>query len=591
VIYAAKVSGDYGATFISDNVKSMTGYEPREFLDSSTFWLEHVHPDDVDPLLSELPQIHERGRHTYEYRFRIKSGAYIWVRDEMKLHRDAEGTAVEIIGCWSDITDRKRAEEALRESEQKYRGLAENIPDVFFAMDSELRYTYWNKPSEDLTGIPAEDALAKSLYDIFPGVKGTEAEKLYLEVIRSRRPGTAENEYEIGNRQHFFELSAFPSAKGVAVLCKDITDRKRSEEALRRKVAELNSFLNNIPDMAWLKDRESNFIAANKAFGDAVGMDPAYLVKHTCAMCFGEEAAAKFREDDARVMASGQQVRFEESITDARGNTVRLETIKSPISDGKGEVVGTVGIARDVTERKQAQEREDQHRHRLQALTTQLSEIEERGRRRFARDLHDRVGQPLAMARMTLSDATGKLSDVDAVLRERIEAAGTLLEQASQETRAITLDLHPPILDNFGLGPAIEWAAEEFAKATGLKVVVRDEYAEPLEPPELRAYLFRAVKELLVNAAKHAEASEVVVHVRSEGDALHVSASDDGKGFDPDEATGRGGVLGGIGLFSIEERVASLGGTFQIESAPGSGSRFLIAVPLKNTGPDTEPRP
>ncbi len=130
-----------------------------------------------------------------------------------------------------------------------------------------------------------------------------------------------------------------------------ITGRK-AQEGLKRKITELNSFVNNIPDMAWLKDRNSNFIAANQAFGKAVGMEPQYLIDHTCEICFGKEAAEKFKADDRRVMESGKQTVIEESVTDARGETIFLETIKSPILDESGEVAGTVGIARDVTARK-----------------------------------------------------------------------------------------------------------------------------------------------------------------------------------------------------------------------------------------------
>ena len=119
------------------------------------------------------------------------------------------------------------------------------------------------------------------------------------------------------------------------------------KEALQQKITELNSFLNNIPDMAWLKDIESRFIAVNKAFGEAVEMDPESLVNHTCEVCFGEEGSKKFQEDDWKVMESGKQRVIEEQIVDSRGKEVWLETIKSPILDELGKVGGTVGIARD----------------------------------------------------------------------------------------------------------------------------------------------------------------------------------------------------------------------------------------------------
>jgi PAS domain S-box-containing protein len=128
------------------------------------------------------------------------------------------------------------------------------------------------------------------------------------------------------------------------------------KEVLERKIIELKTFVNNIPDMAWLKDKDSRFIIANQAFGDAVGMDPEKLVGETCAVCFGEEDAAKHRQDDLRVMEGKKQQVIEEKILDKDKNDVWLETIKSPIIDEEGEVIGTVGIARNITDRKKADE-------------------------------------------------------------------------------------------------------------------------------------------------------------------------------------------------------------------------------------------
>lgn len=130
----------------------------------------------------------------------------------------------------------------------------------------------------------------------------------------------------------------------------------RTEEKLKRKITELNSFINNVPDMAWLKDRKSRFIAVNKTFGEAVGMNQGSLINQTCEVCFGKEAAKKFREDDQEVMKGKKQVTIVEKIIDSKKNEeVWLETIKSPIFNESGKVSGTVGIARDITRRKQTE--------------------------------------------------------------------------------------------------------------------------------------------------------------------------------------------------------------------------------------------
>ena len=122
VIYTSRASGNYGATFISDNIREQLGYEPRDFLNDPQFWIEHIHPDDRAHVLENLKLPFEHGVHTHEYRFRLKDGTYQWMRDELKLMRDDTGAPVEIVGCWINIDDRKTVEEALMESEQRFRG-------------------------------------------------------------------------------------------------------------------------------------------------------------------------------------------------------------------------------------------------------------------------------------------------------------------------------------------------------------------------------------------------------------------------------------------------------------------------------------
>jgi PAS domain S-box-containing protein len=148
VIYACEATGNYAATFISENVKAMLGYENSEFLADPSFWSHQIHPADRDRIFADLSKLFERGWHVYEYRFRHQNGNYIWVRDELKLIRDTAGEPLEIIGYWSDVTDRKQSEQTMHEQAD----LLDIAPDAIFVHNLDYQILFWNKGAERLYG-------------------------------------------------------------------------------------------------------------------------------------------------------------------------------------------------------------------------------------------------------------------------------------------------------------------------------------------------------------------------------------------------------------------------------------------------------
>jgi PAS domain S-box-containing protein len=125
VVYAARTSGDFGATFVAGSSQALLGYKPEDFTSKPGFWAENIHPDDRERVFEELPLIFKRGHHIHEYRFRRADGIYRWMRDELKLLYDSKGNPIEIVGFWMDITEHKWVEEELLESETKFRRLTE----------------------------------------------------------------------------------------------------------------------------------------------------------------------------------------------------------------------------------------------------------------------------------------------------------------------------------------------------------------------------------------------------------------------------------------------------------------------------------
>ncbi|MCD4692642.1 MAG: PAS domain S-box protein, partial [Calditrichales bacterium] len=261
------------------------------------------------------------------------------------------------------------------ESEEKYRQLAETAKDIILLSDLKGNVKYVNREGLRLTGYSEKEALQMNVMDMLT----TDCIPATKERFTQRQKG--KNDIFVYDAEFFDKkgdkipievksslISEKGKPSGVLIIARDITERKLAEETLKNKILELNSFINNIPDMAWLKDTDSRFIAVNRAFCETVGIDAQSLITQSCEVCFGKEAAENFKKDDQKVMKGGKQVIFEEKFLDSQKNNIWLETIKSPIFDESGKVLGIVGIARNINERKQSEKRIERLNNALKAV-------------------------------------------------------------------------------------------------------------------------------------------------------------------------------------------------------------------------------
>jgi signal transduction histidine kinase len=253
-----------------------------------------------------------------------------------------------------------------------------------------------------------------------------------------------------------------------------------------------------------------------------------------------------------------------------------------PIKNSNGEVVNVVFIEEDITDRKQAEREILRYHERLKALASQLTVTEEKERRRIAVDLHDHVGQSLALARMQIDSA--KKSAADDRLAARLDEISENLRKAIHDTRHLIFDLSPPAMHQIGLGAAVsEWLEEQIEKRYGIKTEffdnIEQRYRKTLDD-NVRAILFRNVRELLINMVKHAQANQVSVSMEITDGALKTVIQDNGIGFDQSSEIQNVKSEEGFGLFSIKERMADLGGALKIESQPGKGCKAVLTVPL-----------
>jgi len=308
-----------------------------------------------------------------------------------------------------------------------------------------------------------------------------------------------------------------------------------------------------------------------------------------------------------QVLTRGYSDEYEKEYTRKDGGIVPISKRVWLLRDDRGKPIGMWGLIRDITEQKKAEAalRESEQRERaraeelrllnqelesrvaertaeatqratqLQALAAELTNAEERERRRLAQILHDHLQQFLVGARMRAAIVTRRTAD-PAVLRE-VSLLDDLLHQAIQESRSLTAQLSPPILYDAGLGPALEWLGRWIEEKYDLKVLVDIGLNAEPDRPEVRTLLFQGARELLLNVVKHSGAQRARLRLQaSDSGVIQLSVRDQGRGFTPEKATPS---TGGFGLFSIRQRLDLLGGSVRIESRPGKGSCISLLVP------------
>ncbi|AVH69363.1 PAS domain S-box protein [Nostoc sp. 'Lobaria pulmonaria (5183) cyanobiont'] len=280
VIYSSKTSDDFSTTFISENVKEMVGYEAREFIDNSSFWLYHVHPQDIEFISEKLSHLVEQEYISYEYRWLHADGTYHWFYEKMRLIRDEADYPIECVGYWADINDRKLAELALQSGQQRYQLLAEASPACIFHTDVDGNVLYFNQRWSEITGCSLEGSLGIGWAN---AVHPDDREQLLLAWNQAT---TAKSSYKYEHRflhddstvvwvicHALPEFKDNGELKGYIGTITDITERKLAEEALRESAERERAIAQVIQRMRQTLDLETIFAATTEELRQVLNCD------------------------------------------------------------------------------------------------------------------------------------------------------------------------------------------------------------------------------------------------------------------------------------------------------------------------------
>ena len=383
-----------------------------------------------------------------------------------------------------------------------------------------------------------------------------------------------------------------PDRRECRTVVVDISAQKQVERALRESERRFRDVADISADWVWEVDLAGRYTYASENVRKLLGYAPHELIGRTAFDLMPADEALRVQQEFNAFAHCGEAFRdLENIVLDAQGGRHDTLTNGMPILDTAGRTIGYRGVDRDVTRRRRTEKalKASEQRLRemaeslefkvlertaeLRKLSAQLTLTEERERRALAQDLHDNLGQLLAVIKIKLTSLPG-----DALAPSLPEIVG-LVDQAERAARDVSQALSPPILQRLGLGPALEWLGEEIQRVYGLAVHVDPGECSKHLAQEILAVLYRSARELLINVARHAGVREASLSCLCDGDRLTIVVSDAGCGFDPAEHFGAWPGHGSFGLRSMHERITSFGGDVEVDSSPGNGTTVTLSVP------------
>src|SRR5258705_875597 len=370
-----------------------------------------------------------------------------------------------------------------------------------------------------------------------------------------------------------------------AELRKEISERKQAEALLYAKEQDFRAIVENTPDQIIRYDREFRRTYVNAAVSRAYGLPAEALIGkpfgsviQDVGLDAREDEVAQIRQRIAAVFDTGKSYEYE--ITWPMPTGRRYYSVRfSPELDLNGSVINVLAIARDLTERKLAEEKLKATSEQLRALSARMQSAREEEATRIAREIHDELGAALSSLRWDLEDVDEAISDNQSLpqeLRKKIEAMVTLTDTTINTVRRISSEMRPIALDVLGLIEAIEWQARQFQDRTGI-IVQFDCTLENIDLSlEQSTAVFRIFQEGLTNILRHAEATRVNIQMGQEDREFILTINDNGRGITDDEKSGQRT----LGLLGMRERATLIGGKIDIAGFEGRGTIVTLRIPI-----------
>jgi PAS domain S-box-containing protein len=478
----------------------------------------------------------------------------------------------------SAVPERSPAPRLAQDSEPLLRAILDAALDAFMLIDGDGIVQFWNRQAEALFGWTAAEALGRRLSALvipersrerhdrgvadFGGAATGSVVNRRTELIACRNDGS---EFPL-------ELTVVPVSDGVtrmfSAFARDLSERKH-EEAERRFQS---SILENVHDSVIAVDLQGCVRYWNQGAEALYGYTAAEMIGRSMQVVYPEGGSVA--GDMERILSAGKT---SEEVRRRRkdGTPLWVELRRSVMRNEHGDVVGLLGVATDITERRRVTAELKTSHGRLRNLAGRLRQVREEERTSIARQIHDEMGQVLTALRLDVAWLEARLPQNPSLL-DKCQTMAKLIEATIGRVRTLATELRPAVLDNLGLPAAIEWEAQEFARRTGIRCELHLAADLARLDPDRATDLFRILQEALTNVARHAMAHRVQVELQLEQGEVVLHVDDDGRGITPGEAEDQRS----LGLLGMRERALLWDGSVDVHAGIDGGTRVAVRLPL-----------